>query len=87
MDNLIMEITFTKTPKKLNSMYNKIHKDGMEMDDIYIHVGECMEDGDRLFTPSQLSSAMDDVYNEALKALQKFPDAQIALKKHFGDKN
>lgn len=78
-----MKVTTTYIPKKIGKMFNKINKNGMSIDDCHIYVGECMELEDRLFTDGDLSHAMHEVFNEALKALKDNPTAQQQLKDHF----
>lgn len=78
-----MKITTVYIPKKINKMFKKIHKEGMDIQTCYIHVGECMEQEDRLFTDGDLSHAMNEVFEEALKALKNNPAAQQQLKAHF----
>lgn len=83
-----MKITIIHTPKKIESMFKKIHKNGMNLDEAHIFIGECMEDNyDRLYTNGDLSCAMTDVLDEALKALKDNPEAVTKLKEHFGVKS
>lgn len=83
-----MKITIVHTPKKIESMFKKIHKNGMTVEDAYTYVGECMEDDyDRLYTNGDLSCAMTDVLEEALNALKDNPESVAKLKQHFGLKS
>ncbi len=78
-----MSVTYYTIPKKLAQMQEKLCEDGMDRDTASIHVGECMEEEDCLFTDGDICSAMHDVYQEAIKALKNHPEALEALKNHF----
>ena len=78
-----MSVTYYTIPSKLAKMQDDLCENGMDRDSASIHVGECMEEEDRLFTEGDLCSAMNDVYNEAIKALKNHPEALKSLQLHF----
>ena len=59
---------------------------GLNREEAYTHVGECMEFDNVIFTDGHLYRAMHNTYLAAQKALQDFPEASVALAKHFGIK-
>jgi ferredoxin-fold anticodon binding domain-containing protein len=70
--------------KKINKLLKSISKTvGMNHEDAWLHVGECMEDDDVLFTDSGVNCAMLAVYEEVLVALKDDPAALAKVQQHF----
>ena len=78
-----MSVTIIKFPKLISKMFKKVQKSGLDKQNSFIYVGECMEDKDTLHTKVDVLIAMNSVFEEATKALKDEPAALAILPKHF----
>ena len=78
-----MSVTIIKFPKLISKMFKKVQKNGLDQQNAFIYVGECMEDKDTLHTQGDVLMAMNSVFEEATKALKDEPAALAILQKHF----
>ncbi len=78
-----MSVTIIKFPKLISKMFKKVQKSGLDKQNSFIYVGECMEDKDTLHTKVDVLIAMNSVFEEATKALKDEPAALAILQKHF----
>ena len=78
-----MSVSIIKFPKLISKMFKKVQKSGLDKQNSFIYVGECMEDKDTLHTKVDVLIAMNSVFEEATKALKDEPAALAILQKHF----
>jgi hypothetical protein len=68
----------------LNKLFSEIETDGIEFEEAYSFVGECMEPGEYIYTNGAMVHAMELVAKEVVVALKDHPEALSAFYKHFG---